>query len=127
MASHHEKYLGIPVLIGRNKNAAFDYLREKIRGQIQGWSKRFLSRAGKEIMLKTIIQIISSYVMSVFRIPHSLCDLLEKIMNSYWWGCKTSVGKGIKWTKWGKLCLDKKMGGIGFRRIHQMNSALLAK
>ena len=80
---HHEKYLGLPVLIGRNKTDAFDYLRERIRGRIQGWSKRFLSRAGKEIMLKTVIQMILSYVMSVFRIPHSLCDVLEKIMNSY--------------------------------------------
>ena len=83
VTSHHEKYLGLPVLIGRNKTDAFDYLRERIRGRIQGWSKRFLSRAGKEIMLKTVIQMILSYVMSVFRIPHSLCDVLEKIMNSY--------------------------------------------
>ena len=91
MTSHHEKYLGLPVLTG------FDYLRERICGKIQGWSKRFLSRAGKEIMLKTVIQMIPSYVMSVFCIPYSLCHVLEKIMNSYWWGCKTSIEKGFNW------------------------------
>ena len=94
VTSNHEKYLGLPVLIGRNKTAAFDYLRERIRGRIQGWSKRFLSRVGKEIMLKIVIQMIPSYVMSVFRIPHSLWDVLEKIMNSYWWDAKLRPEEG---------------------------------
>ena len=32
VTSHHEKYIGLPVLIGRNKTVAFDYLRERICG-----------------------------------------------------------------------------------------------
>jgi hypothetical protein len=42
-----DRYLGLPVHLGRSVSLAFDYLKEKIWKKIQGWKEKFLSRAGK--------------------------------------------------------------------------------
>ncbi|XP_073132988.1 uncharacterized protein [Henckelia pumila] len=83
--TNHGKYLGLPSLIGRNKREVFDFIKEKAWGRMNGWRNKFLSRAGKEILLKAVVQAIPSYVMSVFALPINLCDELERMMNSFWW------------------------------------------
>ena len=57
---------------------------ENIKAEV--WNKRFLSRAGKEVLLKSIIQAIPSYVMSVFLLPTTMCEEIERMMNAFWWG-----------------------------------------
>jgi hypothetical protein len=49
-----EKYLGLPVRVGKSKSAAFAYLKDRIWKRIQGWKEKFLSWAGKEILIKTV-------------------------------------------------------------------------
>lgn len=83
---NHGKYLGAPSLIGRNRMEVFAYVRDRAWKRLHGWRSKNLSRAGKEILLKSIIQAIPSYVMSVFLLLLRLCDDLEKMMNSFWWG-----------------------------------------
>ena len=50
----NERYLGLPVFVGRSKTHVFGYLKERIWKRIQGWKERMLSRAGKEIMIKAV-------------------------------------------------------------------------
>lgn len=45
-------YLGLPTLWGRAKTEALAFVREKVGKRIQGWSKRFLSQAEKETLIK---------------------------------------------------------------------------
>nr|KYP64365.1 hypothetical protein KK1_018961 [Cajanus cajan] len=63
------KYLGLPSMIGRNKNDVFRYIKEKIWKKLQSWSHKSLSKAGKETLIKTVLQALPSYAMSVFMIP----------------------------------------------------------
>ena len=68
------RYLGLPSLIGKSKKAIFNFLKEKLWKRLQGWNKKFLSRAGKEVLIKTVAQAIPTYCMSSFLLPKSLCD-----------------------------------------------------
>lgn len=76
------------------------------------------SCAGKEILLKTVVQAIPSFVMSVFVIPKMLCEELERMMNSFWWGTKEHGKRGIHWMSWDKQSVPKCYGGLGFRKLH---------
>ncbi|XP_057803521.1 uncharacterized protein LOC131018835 [Salvia miltiorrhiza] len=121
------RYLGLPSLIGRKKKEIFQYLRDRLWNRIQGWNGKKLSKAGKKILIKGVAQAIPSFCMSIFSLPIGLMDELERMMNSFWWGNKGGVGKGINWLKWERLCVDKKLGGLGFRSLQLLNIAMLGK
>jgi len=96
-------------------------------GRIKSWTNKFLSRAGKEVLLKNVIQSIPTYALSVFLLPLELGRDIEKVMNSFWWGCEGERSRGIRWKRWDNLCLPKDRGGLGFRKIREFNVALLGK
>lgn len=41
--------------------------------KLEGWKEIFLSKAGKEILLKSMVQALPHYAMSIFKIPLSIC------------------------------------------------------
>lgn len=50
----HGAYLGLSSYISRKKKVVFNYIRDKVQQRLQGWHSKMLSRAGKEILLKTV-------------------------------------------------------------------------
>ncbi|KAK9984473.1 hypothetical protein SO802_033998 [Lithocarpus litseifolius] len=52
----HEKYLGLPSLVGRNKRNSFNDIKEKVGKKLAGWKEKLLSRAGKEVLIKAMVQ-----------------------------------------------------------------------
>ena len=45
----HEKYLGLPLLVGRSKRNNFLDLKEKLVNKMVGWKEKLLAKVGKEI------------------------------------------------------------------------------
>ncbi|XP_030502725.2 uncharacterized protein LOC115717895 [Cannabis sativa] len=122
-------YLGLPSIVGRNKNAVLGFLKEKMRKRINSWEGKFLSRAGKEILIKSVVQSLPSYAMNVFLLPVGTCKELEKMMASFWWKSNNSSGSGsgIIWMNWDRLTKHKFEGGMGFRCLRDFNLAMLGK
>ncbi|WZZ36966.1 hypothetical protein YC2023_020367 [Brassica napus] len=120
------KYLGLPEHFGRRKRNIFNSIIDRIRQKVLSWSTRFLSGAGKEVLLKSILTAIPAYAMSCFRLPGSLCKQIQSILTRFWWDSKPDVRK-IWWVAWSKLTLPKSLGGLGFRDIECYNQFLLAK
>ena len=50
----HEKYHGLPSLVGRNKMNTFNDIKEKFGKKLAGWKKKMLSKASKEILIKAV-------------------------------------------------------------------------
>lgn len=121
-----DKYLGMPMFVGKNKRAAFGFLAEKVDHKLQGWVNKDLSKEGKLTLLKSAAQSIPNFWMALFQIPQSICDDIEHTMNSFWWG-KGSSCKGIRWISWEKLSTSKMIGGLGVRSLHNFNISMLAK
>jgi len=80
------KYLGLPSMIGRNRNSTFSSIKDRVWNKINSWSSKCLSKAIREVMIKFILQAIPSYVMSIFQLPAALINTIEKMINSFWWG-----------------------------------------
>ena len=52
----YEKYLGLPSLVGKNKKASFNYIKERVWKKIQGWKEKLLSQAYREVLIKVVVK-----------------------------------------------------------------------
>lgn len=66
------QYLGLPSMVGRDRASTFSYIKDRVWQRISPWSSKCLSKAGREVMIKSVLQAIPSYVMSIFLLPSSL-------------------------------------------------------
>ena len=80
----YEKYLGLLAVVGRNKKASLNYIKDRVWGKLQGWKKKLLSQAGKEVLLKAVVQAIPTFAMSCFRLPVGLCQDIEMLIRKFW-------------------------------------------
>ena len=82
----YEKYLGLSAIVGRNKKESLMYIKERIWGKLQRLKEKLLSQAGREVLLKAIVQAIPAFVVSCFKLPMSPChDIEVMIKNFFWW------------------------------------------
>ena len=91
-----EKYLGLPVSIGKTCKKAFEYIKGKLWARIRGWQEKLLSKAEKEILVEAVAQVIPTYAMSCFDLTKRLCDELSTIIGRYWWSQQDNTHK-IHW------------------------------
>uniref|UniRef100_A0A803Q693 RNase H type-1 domain-containing protein n=1 Tax=Cannabis sativa TaxID=3483 RepID=A0A803Q693_CANSA len=126
-ADANSSYLGLPSTIGKNKNAILGFLKEKVLKRIKSWDTKFLSHAGKEVLIKTVVQSLPTYVMSVFLLPVGVCKEIESLMARFWWKSSWNQNKGISWMSWSRLVKQKFDGGMGFRSLRDFNIAMLCK
>ncbi|XP_065636040.1 uncharacterized protein LOC136070259 [Quercus suber] len=126
VVTQYEKYLGLPSFVGTAKKETFSYIRERVWHKIQGWKEKLLSQAGREILIKAVIQAMPTFTMGCFKLPKNLCKDIEALTRKFWWEYSGEVRK-IHWIAWKKLCLPKVHGGLGFRDLEKYNLALLGK
>ena len=50
----HDKYLGLPSLVGRKKMNTFNEIKEKFRKNLAGWKEKMLSKVDKEALIKAV-------------------------------------------------------------------------
>ncbi|CAL8167503.1 unnamed protein product [Prunus armeniaca] len=92
-ADNPRKYLGLPSVWNISKKEALGYIKERILKLIHGWSNKELSLAGKEVLLKVVATAISAYPITCFKLPITLCNKINMVMASFWWGDNVSGRK----------------------------------
>ncbi|KAL9664246.1 hypothetical protein QQ045_019645 [Rhodiola kirilowii] len=105
----HTKYLGLPIVFSHNKVELFKFIIENTWKRVMGWKELQLSVAGKEIMVKSVLQALPLYAMMCFKLPDTICKRLSGIIRKYWWSGDKD-GKVIHWANQAKLCMPKDMG-----------------
>jgi hypothetical protein len=76
----YDTYLGLPALVGKSRMKEFKSIKDRVWKWLNDWKTKFLSQAGKEILLKAVVQAIPTYSMSVFLLPAVLYSEINSMM-----------------------------------------------
>ena len=86
-----------------------------------------MSQAGREVLIKMVIQAIPTFAIGYFKLPLGLCNEIEAlIIKKFFWGLHGDKRK-IHWVRWDELTKSKVIGGMRFRDLAHLNDYLLAK
>lgn len=118
-------YLGLP-LGSKPSDSFWLFLIDQFNRKLAGWKGALLSRAGKIQLLKTTLQNLPVYALSLFKIPSKLTEIIEKILKIFLW-LGVEERKIIPLVVWEYICKPKKYGALGIKSIESFNTTLLAK
>lgn len=66
------------------------------------------------------------YQMSTALLPRGWCDRVDRLFKDFWWGYFNDRRHYCP-KAWDSICQPKHLGGLGLRRMHDCNLALVTK
>ncbi|KAL9683503.1 hypothetical protein QQ045_015325 [Rhodiola kirilowii] len=99
---------------------------QKFKRKLASWRSANLSMAGRVVLIKAALCNLPLYYASMYKMPISVAQEMEKIQRNFLWGSTESRRK-IHYVNWSKVTRPKKFGGLGSQGMVDMNLALLAK
>ncbi|KAL8143992.1 hypothetical protein V2J09_017024 [Rumex salicifolius] len=119
-------YLGIPLLHKRMDRATFQPIIQKMKARLAGWKGKLLSRAGRVTLANSVLTSIPVYTMATLPLPIAVCDDIDRISRDFIWG--SSLGeRRMHLVGWDEISKPKHVGGLGVRRMLEVNLALNGK
>lgn len=125
--NHGIKYFGFII----NPN---DYYTKKywswfvsnIKGKLNLWCNKWLSRGGRLVMMKYVLEVILVYWASVAYIPRGTMDSIRTIFFNFLWR-GSYYKQSFPYIAWKRLTIPKEMGGWGLKLYPCFSRALEAK
>ena len=62
-------YLGIPESLEGSKVQVFGFVQERLNNRVNGWTFKFFTKGGKEVIIKSVVTALPNHVMGCYRIP----------------------------------------------------------
>lgn len=120
------KYLGTMLDLTSLKIANWQPTIEKIKNKLENWSFRALNIAARVVLLKSTLQAIPIYPLSVMAVPKGVCAKMIEIYRKFLSG---GPKQQKKWAlcSWNSLTKPKEKGGLGLRDPTTLNQVLAAK
>lgn len=85
-----------------------------------------LSKAGRLVLIKSVLNSMPLYFMSLFQVPRSVVKQIIRIQREFFW---KGLGdrRGLPLVKWEVIQKPRRLGGLGVDDITIKNAALLFK
>ena len=122
------RYLGFPLVDRRLHSQDWQPVLEKVESRLAGWRACLLSRGGRLVLLKALLEAIPIYFMSIFRMPVGVRRRLEWSMRDFFYrGPQNEESWGMALVPWETLCRPVDQGSLGIRQLMHTNTTLLSK
>ncbi|GAB2266969.1 hypothetical protein Dimus_037926 [Dionaea muscipula] len=115
------KYLGVPLAISRLTYIHFKPLIDRIGSYIDGWMRKTLSYAGRLELIKSVLQGVDCFWLSIFPIPACVTDAIIKMCRCFLFGANVKNPP----VSWNVVSAPKNEGGLGLFHLPSWNQALL--
>jgi len=119
-------YLGYRLKPNCYKTRDWLWLIERIEHRIGVWCYRSLSLGGRLILIKSVIESMPVYWMTLHKIPKAILNHIRKLVVSFLWSGNHAEEK-IHLVKWSIIARPKAMGGWGLKDLDTFGKALRMK
>jgi len=119
------RYLGVPLITKRLTAADCEGLVVKFTSQIDSWCAKHLSFAGRLQLISSVLFSLQVFWSNIFILPKAVIRLLEQKLNRFLWCGKDEHAKAK--VSWERVCLPKKEGGLGLKRLYVWNQSAMLK
>ncbi|CAL5403808.1 unnamed protein product [Camellia sinensis] len=120
------KYLGLPLGANPSRLSTWKPVLDKLKQKLSTWKRRLLSFAGRLTLIKSGMSNLPTYYLSLFKIPEGVAKEIDKIQAKFLWG-GSDLRRKVHMVSWENITKSKTLGGLGIRRIIDMNKCLLLK
>ena len=120
------KYLVFHLKPNSYRKIEWAWLLSKIEKRIGAWSHKWLSRAGRLVLVKAVLEAMPIYWMPLIWIPKGILEKIRKLCFSFLWR-GSQAKKTMPWVRWERLALPKALGGWGLKNIFNFSKDLATK
>jgi len=103
-------YLGFHLKPNKYTKRDWLWLLKKLENRLKIWSHKWLSRAGRLVLVKAVLEAIPVYWMSLAWIPKGTLEAVRKICFRFLWSGKSDT-QVTPWVRWDRIAIPKGMGG----------------
>jgi len=120
------KYLGFSLKANQYLKRDWVWLIGKVEKRLKVWSHKWLSRAGRLVLVKSVLEAIPVFWLSLAWIPKGTLESIRRICFRFLWSGKKDV-QVTPWVNWKRIAIPKGLGGWGLKNIFLFSKALAAK
>lgn len=122
----HMKYLGNLLEFTSKKLKNWQGVLDKLKNRMANSAFRTLNMTGRVVLVKSVLQAIPIYPLSIMAAPLGVCSKIRENMRKFIWGGSNQQ------EKWALVSLKhltkrKEEGGLGLRDLEKVNKVLGAK
>ena len=120
------KYLGNLLDFTSKKLKNWQGVLDKLKNRMPNWAFRTLNMVGRVVLVKSVLQAIPIYPLSIMVAPLGVCSKIRENVRKFIWG---GSNQQKKWAlvSWKHLTKRKEEGGLGLRDPEKLNKVLGAK
>ena len=71
-------YLGLPENLGGSKIQVFSFVQHRLHNRVNGWTFKFFTKGGKEVIIKSVVTALPNHVMSCYCLPKATAKKTDK-------------------------------------------------
>ncbi|XP_072084417.1 uncharacterized protein [Arachis hypogaea] len=120
------KYLGISLGANPRLVKTWKPIIDKVEEKLSMWKAKVLNKAGKLVLIKSVLNSLPVYYLSLFKMPKGVAEKLISLQRRFLW-CKEDGRNGMALVRWEVVQAPKKLGGLGVGDALIRNTALLFK
>ena len=121
------KYLGIPLVKATPRNILWMPLLEKLKSKIMSWGDSWLNKAGKIVLINSVLASLPVYQASLILAPKGIVQEIDKLLKKFLWEGGMNDGRKMHLVSWNKIKAPKWEGGLQIRDVATQNLAMGGK
>ncbi|XP_026443907.1 uncharacterized protein LOC113344070 [Papaver somniferum] len=121
-----DRYLGINLKPGIVRHIHIRQVVEKIMDKLAGWKGQLLSFQARLVLIKSVISSYVTHSMAVYKWPCTAIKRVERAIRNFLWSGDADKRKYFT-VLFESLCCPKKEGGLGLKKLLDVNKAMLMK